>query len=338
MSILEVNDNFTLSKEINGPLLATTVVIELLLALSINLFVLIFTLCHPKSLKQPSIIFLTSFVFVNLVTAILIMPSIAVTAVYEEWIFGETIETKNGTCQFFGFVFVCVCYFTFMTIGIISVDRFLFIVKPLVYKRVMKTWVAIGIVVFLWILSCLLNIPPFFGLGQYIFMSSIGICATKWSGQRPYVLYFCVWSITVTTVILVTTLWTFCFTRRFFKQTRDQTSTSEKGHDEHNKHVYNSRVKKLIGIFSALLIVMVVCFIPSTLYGIIGLIIGSENLPDPVLASVVIFFLINSIANPIVQSYFRKDLNEFIVRMYKKVAKVLSCSREVEEDTSETAN
>ena len=48
MSILEVNDNFTLSKEVNGPILATTFVVELFLALGINLFVLIFTLCHPQ--------------------------------------------------------------------------------------------------------------------------------------------------------------------------------------------------------------------------------------------------------------------------------------------------
>ena len=336
MSILEVNDNFTFSKEVNGPLLATTVVVELFFALSINLFVLIFTLCHPKSLKQPSIIFLTNFVLVNLVTATLIMPSIVVTAVYEEWIFGETVEGKNSTCQFIGFMSVCVGYLTFMTIGIISVDRFLFIVKPLVHKRVMKTWVAVGIVLFLWILSCLLNIPPFFGLGQYIFQSSIGTCFLKWSNQR--LIYFCVWSTTITAVILVTTLWTFCFTRRFIKQTRDLTVTSEKGHNEHIKHVYNSRIKKLIGIFTALLIVMVVSFIPLILTGIIGIIIGSENIPGPVGASVAIVFFINSIANPIVQSYFRKDLNEFIVRMYKKVVKVLCCSREVKEDTSTTDN
>ena len=336
MSILEVNDNFTLSEEVSGPLLATTVVVELFLALSINLFVLIFTLCHPKRLKQPSIIFLTNFVLVNLVTAVLIMPSIVVTAVYEEWIFGETIEGKNGTCQFIGFVFVCVGFLTFMTLGIMSIDRFLFIVKPLVHKRVMKTWVAIGIVVFLWILSCLLNIPPFFGLGQYIFKSSIGTCYLKWSNQR--LIYFCVWTTTITAVILVTTLWTFCFTRRFIKQTRDLTVTSEKGHNEHINHVYNSRIKKLIGIFSALLIVMVVSFIPFTLTGIIGIIIGGENITGPIRASVAIFFFINSIANPIVQSYFRKDLNEFLVRMYKEVVKVLSCSREVKEDTSTTDN
>ena len=331
MSILEVNDNFTFSEEVNGPLFATTVAVELFLALSINLFVLIFTLCHPKSLKQPSIIFLTNFVLVNLVTAILVMPSIVVTVVYEEWIFGETIEGKNGICQFIGFVFVCVGFLTFMTIGIISVDRFLFIVKPLVHKRVMKTWVAIGIVVLLWILSCLLNIPPFFGLGQYIFVSSIGTCLSKWSNQR--LIYSCVWTTTIIAVILVTTLWTFCFTRRFIKQAKDLTLASEKGHNEHIKHLYNSRIKKLIGIFGALLIVMVVCFIPITLLGIIR-IIGNERLPGPVRAFLVIIFFINSIANPIIQSYFRKDLKAFIVRMYKKAAKALSCSSEVEEDTS----
>ena len=100
--ILENNHNFTLS-----PLLAVAVGIECAFAFIINLFLLIFTFCHPKKLKEPSNMFLTNFVLINLLMAVVIMPTIIVTAATGKWMFGGTPEEKNGTCQFVGFVFTC---------------------------------------------------------------------------------------------------------------------------------------------------------------------------------------------------------------------------------------
>ena len=336
MDILEENDNFTLSEEVNGSLLAAAVGIELLLALTTNLFVLIFTLCHPKTLKQPSIIFLTNFVLVNLLMAVLVMPFTITTASFGEWVFGKTLEEKNGTCQFVGFVFAYTIQLTILTLAVMSVDRFLFIVKPLFYKRFMKTWVAIVIVVFVWILSCLLNIPPYFGLGQYAFGQFTATCVQVWVGHKDFLIFFCLIMLVVVTIITVTTLWTFCFTRRFIKRARDQLSTSKKGRSAHD-HVYTSRMKKLIGIFGMLLMVTVLTFVPAILASLIGIIIGSNNLPGPVFAIVVISFLVNSIANPVVQSYFRKDVNEFIVHYYNKAMKMFCCMILTHGETSTTS-
>ena len=174
--ILENNDNFTLSPDVHGPLLSIAVGIECAFAFVINLFLLIFTFCHPKKLKEPSIMFLTNFVLVNLLMTVVIMPSIIVTAATGKWMFGGTPEEKNGTCQFVGFVFTCTSWLIVLTLGVISVDRFLFIVEPFIHERFMKTKVAVIILICVWILSCLVNTPPFFGLGEYVFLPSMGSC------------------------------------------------------------------------------------------------------------------------------------------------------------------
>ena len=125
MDILEDNDSFTLSQDIHGPLLMVAVSIEFVFSFIINLFLLIFTLFHPKTLKEPSIIFLTNFVLVSLLLTVIFMPSIIVTAAAGEWVFGRTPEEKNGTCQFIGCVFTFTSWLIVLTLGVIFVDRFL---------------------------------------------------------------------------------------------------------------------------------------------------------------------------------------------------------------------
>ena len=331
MDILEVNDNFTLIEEVNGPLLAVFYGIEFILSIVANLFVLIFTLCHPTTLKQPSIIFLTNFIFANLLVTVLIMPLSIVAAANEEWIFGRTPEEKNGSCQFAGFMFAFGIQLTIFTLTVISVDRFLFIVKPFIYKQFVKPWVAVIVVFAVWILACLVNLPPYFGLGEYAFGQYTATCVQVWVGQRYFLAYFCLIMFIVATTIIVTTLWTFCFTRNFIKRTYHYksgvTGATKKanGNDSLQKHLYMSQVRKLIGIFGILIMITIVTFVPAVIAGIVGIIIGSENLPTPIFAIVVISFY--SVANPIIQSYFRRDLKEFIIHVIKKMTKC-HCAKE----------
>ena len=323
MDILDYNYNFTLSKEVHGPLLAVAVGVELVFAFIVNLFVLIFTLCHPKTLKEPSIIFLTNFVLVNLLMVVVVMPSIIVTAATGEWVFGRTPEEKNGTCQLVGFVFVYTGFLTLLTLGVISVDRFLFIVEPFIHMRLMKARVAVVIVICIWISSCLLNIPPYFGLGKYVFLSAIGSCGPIWPGQRHYLIYFCTLSSVIICIILLTTVWTFCFTGRLIKNISKQRSTSE----EEDNHIYRRRIKKLVGVFGMLLTGTLLTFLPGILVAMIEAVVGNR-LPTPVFTAVVVVFLLNNAINPIIQSYFRRDIYEFFVHCYKMSLRIMDVTFE----------
>ena len=50
------NNNFTLSEDINGPLLAAVIGIEMLAGLITNSFVLILTFCYFRTERKPSTI------------------------------------------------------------------------------------------------------------------------------------------------------------------------------------------------------------------------------------------------------------------------------------------
>ena len=315
MSILEENKNFTSSEELNGPLQATVIGVEILFALVTNLFVLIFTLCHPKLLRQSSVIFLTNFVLANLLMATVYMPTIVVTASTGEWLFGESVEEKVASCKFVGFIFAFTFFVATFTLTAISVDRFLFIVKPFAHKRYMKTWTAVSIDIIVWISACLLTVTPFFGIGEYSFSESNSTCVPAWNSvDVGYVVFlFLVVMICVAT-IAVTSVWTFCFTHNFIKNSGYPcASTTDQ------KNMYHSRLIKIIGIFGAMLLVTAITYAPGAIACVVGFIITFEKLPAEVYASISVLFYTVTISNPIIQSYFRKELNDFIGVHFKKV-------------------
>ena len=313
--LLEENKNFTISDDINGPLVATVVGLEILAALVTNWFVLIFTLCHPKILKQSSILLLTNFVLANLLMASVYMPTIVITAATGEWVFGRSVKEKVASCMFIGFIFAYTIFLTTFTLTAISVDRFLFIVKPFVHKQYMKTWVVVTIDLIVWIVSGLLTVTPFFDFGEYSFSASISTCIPPWNSDRiAYVVLTFLLGIMCIVTITVTSIWTFCFTHKFIKKTESFLSTSQ---DE--KHVYNSHVVKLMGIFGTMLLVTAVTYAPALIACFVGFIITFEKLPRQVYATITILFYTVTISNPIIQSYFRRDLKDFIVFYTKKV-------------------
>ena len=312
--LLEQYSNFTTSDNINRPLVATVIGLEILAALVTNWFVLIFTLCHPKILKQSSILLLTNFVVANLLMAGVYMPTIVITAATGEWVFGRSVKEKVASCMFIGFIFAYTLFLTTFTLTAISVDRFLFIVKPFVHKRYMKTWVVVTIDLIAWIVSGLLTVTPFFGFGEYLFGTSNLTCVPTWNSNRIYVALAFLVVIMCIVTITVTSIWTFCFTHKFIKKTESYLSTSQ---DE--KHVYNSRVVKLMGIFGTMLLVTAVTYAPALTACFVGFIITFEKLPGQVYATITILFYTVTISNPIIQSYFRRDLKDFIVFYTKKV-------------------
>ena len=311
MSLLEINDNFTVSDDLNGPAIAVILGIELVLALSANAFVLILTLCNHKVLQQPSVIFLTNLIIYNLIFSSLYMTPEMVAAAAGEWVFGNTVEQKHASCQFVGFVSANILYLTLFSLGVLSVDRFLFIVKPMMYKRIMKTWLAWLICACCWVFSIILSTTPFYGLGQYGFHMYAVNCVTVWPGHTDFVLFCAVILLAFIVLITVTTIWTYCFTRKYLS--RMEALAASVGND-HQTHYYSIQHRKAIGVFTVILFVTGIAYLPGILAALVGAVIGQGNIPGPIHISIHIIFYINYIINPIVQSYFRREIKEFIVQ------------------------
>jgi len=155
MSTLGFNSTLNVSrwelgKEVNGPVLATFVLLECTLSVPSNLFILIYTVAYGrKSYMKSSTIFLFCLALSNLSVALLYMPFVVVAAASEEWIFGGTDFMRQALCQFHGFLFIYAVSISSNVLALLSVDRFLSIVKPEFHQKYFTWKTTIGIMVFI---------------------------------------------------------------------------------------------------------------------------------------------------------------------------------------------
>ena len=168
----------------------------------------------------------------------------------------------------------------------------------------------------------LIDSTPFFGLGDYTWSGAVGTCLPVWAANRDYVIYFSILSTIPFTIIIVTTVWTYIFTRRFLRkdfQRRKTMTRNEQDQLKHERSVYNVRIRNLIGVFGMLLLFNVITFSPYIIASVVGLIIGLENVASQIYTTALILFLLNNVTNSIIQSYFRRDLRECIAQYSMKL-------------------
>ncbi|XP_019857745.1 PREDICTED: galanin receptor type 2-like [Amphimedon queenslandica] len=256
---------------------------------------------------SPAELFVTSYVCILFITVAnpivqsYFRPEIKTVG---EWIFGSTDEEKRGTCAFAAFI---VCYTVLVqsfTLAAISFDRFLFIVKPHLHKRFMRPWVALTLTIAIWILSALFGSTPFYGLGKFAYLPNVGTCSPAFT-EYFFVGYSAAIEVAVFLFIIITSVWTFCFTYKFI---RDQSAIGEES-------VYLSRKKRLVGIFGAMLLVYVICLLPIFTVAILFPVV---DISSHVVASVVFVLHLFTVINPLVQSYFRPGFKDLILTVVMK--------------------
>ena len=312
--ILSDNENFTISPSISGPAIAFFLSLEMVISLAINSTLLGIIFLHPKPrslIKAPSNIYLTSMLLVNLLATLTVMPMIIVATASGEWIFGSTLEAKVASCKFAGYMYWYVVFLLVVILTIVSVDRWMFIVKSTLYKKIMTTPVAIVTMVTAWLLAAIINTTPLYGFGEFAYSSSPGSCFPVWKDQRAYLAFFVLMFIILVSIISICSIWTFFFSRRFIRRmSLRNIDTSAQA-----ASVYTFRWRKLIGIFGTLSIVYAICFTPSLLYLLIRI---ATPIPFQILPAVLIFFLLITILNPLVQIFFRRDIKNVLLDFLAK--------------------
>uniref|UniRef100_A0A1X7T9V2 G-protein coupled receptors family 1 profile domain-containing protein n=2 Tax=Amphimedon queenslandica TaxID=400682 RepID=A0A1X7T9V2_AMPQE len=171
----------------------------------------------------------------------------------------------------------------------------------------MRPWVALTLTIAIWILSAVTTFTPFIEGSGAVFMyeGSHGTCTVVILELQFAIVSF-VGSLLVVGIIIVTSVWTFCFARKFI---HNQSEIS-------GDNVYASKKKRLFGIFGAMLIVYGLCFTPGIInYAVVRAIFVA----DKIYLAVVISFIFVTVLSPIVQSYFRPEIKNKIVVICRKI-------------------
>ena len=302
------NANFTLSDEINGPLLAAAIGIVTIVALLTNSFVLLLTLCHFKTWKQPSNIFLTNMLLSNLLISVFLMPLCVVTCAIGEWVFGDTVAQKLKVCQATAYVFLYNLIVETESLTLISLDRLFFIVKSMEYHKYMSTNKAVIIVVLSWLLGAILSTPPFYGLGKFEFAESYGICVPGFEGQLGFSIYLFLILLSLGGIIVFSSTWTFCYTRNYLKRRNSRKMA--------RNSVYLSQKRKLIGLFGTLVVIHILCYSLMVSLAAVG---PFTVVPPQWYAAAFFMLLLMTNLSPLAQSYFRYEIRNFVHSLFIKI-------------------
>ena len=302
--------NYTFTGDVNAPVLAAVFTIEFIAGLVLNIVVITVTILK-KTWKKQGTIFFTSLALANLFMVIFNIPFQTIGIATREWVFGSTEEQKRKTCLFAAFTMWYSTITILLTLAAVSFDRFLFIVKPRIHKRFMRPRVTAILTIFIWLLAAVMTSTPFYGFGEFEYEPVYGSCLARWKGTG-FVVYFAIIFLSIITVITVTSVWMFCFTRTFIKVHPEVEQPPDPS------IIYVSKKNRLLGIFGSMLLTYSICFLSIASTSLLSLITA---MPDAVFFVNIIAFYFVTIATPLIQSYFRPDIKEQLLLCYRKIAK-----------------
>lgn len=311
------------------PYVATVVLIFFLLSFFWNLFIIITYFVKYKLLKQPANIFLLNLAIADLLVALTTILFSTVTEIAQEFVLGSTDVVRCGVCNFAGVFLIFLIAVSLHMLAVLSVDRFILLMWPLRYKKIMNRWKALVIVTIVWIIALVIALPPVVGFGQNEFNRNFGACLPRFTGRNPitglnnffYAVFVAAEALIPMLVLAFTNVWTYRIVSKFLRRNFVRRRTF-RGRDnvpeEDRKH--HKQQKQLIRVFGALLIAHIISWTPVLIVIVLIFFIPAASLPSELYIFGWICYLTNPVFHPIIESFFVKDLR-YQVRRAKKTVK-----------------
>uniref|UniRef100_A0A8C4W7S5 G protein-coupled receptor 62 n=1 Tax=Gopherus evgoodei TaxID=1825980 RepID=A0A8C4W7S5_9SAUR len=157
-----------------------------LVALVANVAVMVVILKTPLLRK---FIFVCHLCLVDLLSAIFLMP---LGIISSSSCFNRVIYSI-AECQTLIFLNICFISASILTISVISVERYYYIIHPMRYEVKMTVGLAVTVVVFIWIKSILVTVLALVGWPQDNGATSASKCTVSWSPgahKKAFVIVF----------------------------------------------------------------------------------------------------------------------------------------------------
>ena len=233
-----------------------------------NIYVII-SIFRKHLCNEPTMMLLLSLATADFLICIIVLPVTIITGIADSFIFGDTDYTRCQVCQI-GLLFHIFSFASVYTVALISVDRFLYIWRPLRYKRYMTVKIVRSFIIAAWLLSIAVSVTPVFGFGSLSFGRSALTCTLDLEGSSKlakntwYLLLLVLVGMVPIIPLIVTNVWVFCIAlksmRKHYKMMNQQKHVDDLL--RRIKQEKNKRQMRLLKTFIAILVTNVVTWIP----------------------------------------------------------------------------
>jgi len=300
---------------VNGIIAASFLLFFIVVGLPWNILVMV-TIVKEKLYDQPSIILLLNLTTADIIFLLFPSPSLVVVGYAGEFILGSSDFIRCQMCPI-AFLTLVLLFNSLFTITLMSVDRFLYIYKPLQYDRIVSipivlSWiVSIGIGIFPWLLpsqettfqaiflSCVLNAPMYYGIIQMV----IGFAAV---------------SVIVVSNVLIVRIVLKNLKLIYVKRCELGQLSNETWNEDRIK-TRRAKQLHLFRLFGALLLSSILTWLPYV--GVIAylLILNYDGASHTVVSLCIIAFQSQPVVHPIVQTVFIADVRRPLMMIIKKI-------------------
>ena len=111
------------------------------------------------------------------------IPFTVVTIIAEDWVFGDS------TCVALGFFTILSFIASVMSLGMIAINRYFYIVRWNTYSKIFSRRKALLYAAAVWVVALSLASPPLLGWAEYRFIPGKSYCFVYWPSD-VYYMYF----------------------------------------------------------------------------------------------------------------------------------------------------
>lgn len=305
------------------PIVATVLLIFFVISFIWNLFIIVTFLVKRRLLREPGNILLLNLAVGDFLVSITTLFFSAITEIAREFIFGQSDVVRCRFCNFTGVFVMFLLTSSLHTLTALSVDRFLLLSQPFRYKKIMKVWVAVVIVIVIWVISFIIAILPVAGFGQLEFNTRFGYCIPRFTGVNLvsgiknyyYVLFMVIEAIIVLIVLAITSLWTYRIVAKFLRANFHRRATYKKSNEQRDESLHHQKQQKqLVKVFGALFLSNIISYTPVIIVVVIFAALPADQVPPEVFIFGWICYLTTPVVHPVIESLFVKDLRLIVQR------------------------
>ena len=303
-------DLWSVEDKTSGFVAAVFVLLFLVIGLPWNLLVLV-AIVKERLYTQPTVILLLSLLLTDIISLLLTHPLFIVTGFQGEYIIGNSDQVRCSTCKL-GVIFLHFVLNTIFTICLMSLDRFLFIYKPLHYDRYVTKWRTVVALAVTWIIAAALSFISLTEFGEFAFTGLYIGCGPNSSHYQILVIAV---SVIAHIPVIICNLW-ICFIaqkniRAIYKVGRQMEASSNT--TRQIGAVYQSMKKKqqekelhLCKVFGTLICFNIISWLPVMVTILIQL--SGVMVSSAAFMAVQVILISRSTIHPIIETTVLKEV------------------------------
>ncbi|XP_020609965.1 melatonin receptor type 1B-B-like [Orbicella faveolata] len=147
---------------------------------NLSLYIIVY---KNKDLQTITNLYILNLAAADIMVSVLSIPFTVVTVITGRWLFGDTVCVALGLFTTLSFIA------SVMSLGMIAINRYFYIVKWNTYKKTFSKKKSLLYAAAVWVVSVSLASPPLFGWAEYRFIPGKSYCFVYWP-SNAYFMYF----------------------------------------------------------------------------------------------------------------------------------------------------